>query len=153
MPVMSWMTSQILAIWAVAQQQGPLPQSPGFWQRSRRGNSEWCNSARGPNTLFSPSDVDYVRGDAALLHWLKAGLEHTSGCGQDWLHAARALTQFQLHPHEEALGIKYRFLVITTDSVTSQLRAVDGSAVITFWIYVWRIIDAVGSFVKSRMKK
>lgn len=41
-----------MAIWAVALQRTPSPQGPGFWQRSRRGNSEWCNSARGPNTLF-----------------------------------------------------------------------------------------------------
>lgn len=29
-------------------------------------------------------------------------LKHASGRGQGWLHAARALTPFQLHPHEEA---------------------------------------------------
>lgn len=130
----------------------PLHQGPGFWQRSRKGNSKWCNSARGPNTLFFQPDVDYVWGDAALLHWLKAALKHVSGCGQDWIHAVQALTLFQLHPHEEALGINYRFLVIATAPVTSQLRAVDGSAVITFWIYVWQMIDAVGSFAKVLRK-
>lgn len=55
-------------------------------------------------TPFFPSDVDYVRGDTALLHWLEAALEHGPGSGQDLLRAALALTPFQLHPHEEALG-------------------------------------------------
>lgn len=129
----------------------PLPQGPGFWQRSRRGNSEWCNSARGPNTLFFPlwcGQCARWGGAIALIgssSWTGIRLQPrlTPRCA--------SLTPLQLHPHEETLGIDYRFLVIATASVTSQLRAVDGSAVITFWIYMWRMIDAVGSFANPNI--
>lgn len=111
----------------------PWALSAGIWQRSRRGNAEWCHAARGPNTIFLWCGLCVRRHNVFVLiggsFWTRDGDGHAAKT-HFVLHDCWWTAALQLLPREELFGIKQVFGYRSRHwgLVTSQLRATDVSA-------------------------